>query len=638
MGALGATDRDAGLIGRDRERALLDRLLASARAGDSGSLVIRGEAGIGKTALLDHAVAHAQQMTVLRVTGVEAEADLAFAGIYGLLRPVVGKLDELPATQAAAVAGALGLAPSTGADRFLVSAGVLGLLAAAAEDGPILCAVDDAQWLDRPSADALVFAARRLRAERVAIVFAAHDGEQRRFEASGIPELRLAGLDEHSSGLLLVDRAGGAAPGVRKRLLSEVAGNPLALLELPAGLSDSQLAGTDPLPESMPLTARLHAAFQRRMEVLADGTRMALLVAASDDTGELAVVLGALQQLGLQPDVLDPAERAGLISTASGAVAFRHPLVRSALADGATLSERRRAHAALAATLSGEEQADRRAWHQAMAAISADEQVAAALDASAQRAQRRAGHASAATAFQRAAELTPEDSNRAQRLVRAAQTAWDGGQAARARELTARASALADADLRVRLLHLDGVIEMRSGNVREAAGILARGAAESTDRSLALEMLLEGSEAASYAGDYLRVAELGARAMEIEPFGERDRFIVAVLTGFAKEFAGEHAHAQSMLREAISMATMLDDPRALVWASNAAAVGGDLGDGLDFATRAVDLARKRGLLSLLPKALEQQSMYLIENSRFDAAYAAAEEAYRLSLDVGHGSG
>jgi predicted ATPase len=257
------------LPGREAECAAIGRLLDDARAGVGGALVVRGEAGIGKSALLDYARQRAAPMAVLSAVGVEAESDLAFAGLHELLRPVLGHLGELPDTQSQALAGALGLAPSTHADRLLISAAVLGLLAAAAEDGPVLCVVDDAQWVDRPSADALTFTARRLRAERLAIVFGAREGEASRFEAAGLAELTLTGLGAGPAAAILATSAGHAVASVRDRLLAEAAGNPLALLELPEGLSAEQLAGLAPLPEAMPLTPRLESVFRQRIGRLA---------------------------------------------------------------------------------------------------------------------------------------------------------------------------------------------------------------------------------------------------------------------------------------------------------------------------------------------------------------------------------
>ena len=626
------------LLGRDTECAAIGRLLEDARAGIGGALVVRGEAGIGKSALLEYARQRAAPMTVLSAVGVEAESDLAFAGLHELLRPVLGYLGELPETQSQALAGALGLAPSTHAGRLLISAAVLGLLAAAAEDRPVLCLIDDAQWVDRPSADALVFAARRLRAERVAILFGAREGEASRFEGAGLPELTLTGLGQEPAAAILAASGGQATPGVRNRLLAEADGNPLALLELPDGLSAEQLRGLVPLPEAMPLTPRLEGVFRQRIGQLPGAAQTALLIAAADNTGDAPAVLRAAATLRLPADSLDPAEKAALIRVTGGTIMFRHPLVRSALYQAATLSERQRAHAALAGALSGEENTDRRVWHQAMATLTGDEEVAAALEASARRAQLRAGHASAATAFLRAAELSTDGSRRAYRMAAAAQAAWDAGQPGRAREIVRQALPLAGDQTRAGLLHLSGVIEARTGSMREACARLLQGAEASSDPSRTLEMLLEASEAATMYGDTATSIRLAARAADIEPVTPRDRLMAVVLDGFTKGLAGDHEQAQSRLTEVHTQAATLDDPRALVWASSSVAVAGDAEHALSYANRAVEAARRQGLLSVLAEALEEQAMVLIENDSFDLGYAAAVEGYGLSLDVGHGSG
>jgi hypothetical protein len=362
-------EREVGpLVGRERECAAIDVLLEASARGESSSLVLRGEAGTGKTALLMYAAERGGGRRVLRTTGVEGESDLAFAGLYGLLRPIVDKLGELPETQAAALSSALGLGPSLGSDRLLVSAAALSLLAVAADDGPLLCLVDDAQFLDVASAEALVFSTRRLAAEPVAIVFAVREGTARVFAAPGLPELVVEGLGTEEAARLLETSAPEATEPVREWLLAEAAGNPLALLELPRGLSPAQLEGRAALPRR-PLSSRLRSAFVQRIDRLPAQTRNALLIAAVDDSGEVAVVVGAAGEARLPRDALDSAERVGLLRVVDGSIVFRHPLVRSALLESATDSQRRGAHAALAATLSGDEHADRRAWHKALATL-----------------------------------------------------------------------------------------------------------------------------------------------------------------------------------------------------------------------------------------------------------------------------
>jgi DNA-binding CsgD family transcriptional regulator len=622
------------LVGRDRECASIDELLEGALAGESGALIVRGEPGIGKSALFDYAATRADGMQLLTTAGVEEEADLAFAGLYGLLRPILGRLNELPELQANALAGALGLAPSTGSERFLVSAAVLGLLAEAAEERPVLCLVEDAHWLDTPSAEALVFAARRLRAERVAIVFAVREGEGRTFEGGGLPELLVTGLADEDARELLADSSDELVSSVRERLLAEAAGNPLALLELPAGLSDEQRAGLEALPDSIPLTARVQAAFAARVEGLPAPTRTMLLIAAVDGTGEVATVVSAAAELGVTAEALEPAEATGVVRTDGGRIAFHHPLVRAAVLDGATLAQRQRTHTVLASVLQGDEHADRRVWHHALGTLTADENVAAALEAAARRSQLRGGHASAATAFERAAELSDAEPSRSRRLAQGAEAAWAAGQPARARDLVTRSLPNADGQQRVRLLYLSGVIEARSGWLPDALAPLLEAIEGSEDASLTLEMLYDGYEFASYAAAHDQLAELTQRAAEVEPTVESDLFIAAALTAWGSELSGDVARGAVLAAEAIERAERLDDPRCLILAAVTADREGNWGDGLPHANRAVAFARERGLVSVLPQALAAQSSELIGRSRFDFGYSAAEEGRRLALDIG----
>jgi DNA-binding CsgD family transcriptional regulator len=573
-------------------------------------------------------------MAVLSATGVEAESDLAFAGLHELLRPVLDQLGELPDGQSQALAGALGLGPSAGADRFLVSAALLSLLAAAAEVRPVLCLVDDAQWLDKPSAEALVFTARRLRAEPAAILFCAREGDPRRFEAPGVHELVLAELDHGSAAALLERHAQGVPTSVRERLLAEAAGNPLALVELPAALSQAQLAGQDPLPEGLPLTTRLQAAFVQKAARLPETTQMALVISAVDDIGDAATVVRAVAQAGLPPDALDPAEKAGLIRAPAGTIVFRHPLVRSALYEAATLNQRRQAHTALAGALAGDEHADRRVWHQAMATLAADEEVAAALEASARRAQLRAAHSSAVTAFVRAADLSVDAGRRASRLAAAAHTAWAAGDPIRARGLIEQALQVTSVPERARLLFLKGVIEARCGDIRSALRILNECLDAASDPSLTLETLGEAAETAAFAGDFTQAADLGRRAATVTPATDRDRFLAAVLTGLSAAMTGDHARARRALSDAVTLAERLDDPRTLIWAASAAWAAPEIADGLSYATHAVAAARESGFVSMLPLALQLQATALLERDRFDMALIAAEEGYRLALDTG----
>ncbi|MFI0942209.1 AAA family ATPase [Streptomyces sp. NPDC021020] len=436
------------LYGRDGEAAALRGLLDGARDGRSGVLVLRGEAGIGKTALLEHAVGQAADMTVVRGSGVEFEAELPFAGLQLLLRTAMGADGALPEPQRRALRAAFGLGgvePGP-VEPMFVGLAVLSLLSEHAGDGPLLCVVDDAQWLDRASADALLFAARRLDAEGVAMVFAARDGEGA-FPAPGLPELRPAPLDEAAALALLAERSGPSgredpmAEGLRRRVLAEAQGNPLALLELPAGLRDagSAVAG----PGALPLTSRLQLAFHGRVSHLPRATQTLLLVAAADHTGELGTVLRAAGELGAGVPDLPPAQDAGLVTVDGTLLRFRHPLVRAAIHQRASLPERLAAHRALAAAADPERDADHRAWHLAAAATGPDEAAAAALERTAGRARERSGHTAAAAAYDRAARLSTDPPARLRRLLLAAESASEAGEIPRARAFADEAARLA---------------------------------------------------------------------------------------------------------------------------------------------------------------------------------------------------
>ncbi|MEV7008466.1 AAA family ATPase [Streptosporangium sp. NPDC051022] len=412
------------LHGRAAEQAVIDRLLADARAGRSGALLVRGEPGIGKTALLDYA-ASSGEMRVIRGTGVEWEAELPFAGLHLLLRPVLDRADALPEQQKRALRAAFGLASVQAGDRLLVGLAVLSLLSELAEDGPLLMLIDDAQWLDRASTDALLFAARRLDAEGIALLLAAREP----FAAQGIAELPLEGLDATAAAALL---GGEVSPVVRYRVLAEARGNPLALIELPkAALGD----GT-----ALPLTGRVQDAFLGQVKRLPEATQGLLAVASAEDTGDLEIVLRAAAGFGDHLEDLHPAESADLVRVNAGTVIFRHPLVRAAVYQGIPPSLRLAVHRALAEALDGPDDADRRAWHLAMAATGPDEEVAAELERTAVRANDRNGYAAAATAYERAARLSTRPGSQARRLTLAAETAAWAGELERAGVLAEQAA------------------------------------------------------------------------------------------------------------------------------------------------------------------------------------------------------
>ena len=625
------------LYGRRAECDALERLLADARRSRSGVLVVRGEAGAGKSALLDHAAGLAGGMVVLRAAGVQSEAELPFAALHQLLRPVLGLADRLPGPQAAALGAAIGLRPPEATDRFLVSVGVLSLLAEAAEERPVLCLVDEAQWLDRSSAEALTFAARRLEAEGVVCLFAARDGDPRDFPAPGLPELRLEGLDPEAAAALLAGAGLELPAEVVDRLVERTGGNPLALLELPGSLAPDQLAGRAALQDVLPLTTRLERTFGERVRGLPEEARTLLLVAAAETTGDPAVVLRAGARLGVEAAALDQAESAGLVRTGDGRLAFRHPLVRSAAYRTATLAARQAAHRALAEVLGGEDAADQRAWHLATATVGPDEAAAAGLEQSADRARRRGGHAAAASALERSAELTGDDRERGRRLAAAATAAWLAGQAGRAAALLDRAEPLAtDLGTQAAVAHLRGSIEASRGNALDAAAMLVAGSelAATVDPSQALQMLVEASEIASYAGDVTPTAELGRRAAALPVADKAGEFLSDLLQGMGRVAEGDGAAGASLLRRAIALAGSLEQPRLLLWAGVASFFVGETVAGDALYARAVARARREGAVGLLPRALEYQAPVELAAGRLGAAVASSTEGLRLARDTG----
>src|ERR1700722_13922242 len=384
------------LHGREAELAALNDLLDQARKGTSGTLVLRGDPGIGKTALVTHVAAAADGFRVIRAAGIEEESELPFAGLHLLLRPALDRVSALPDVQAEALRGALGLSKAGPADRFLVGLAVLSLLAELAADQPLLCVVDGAQWLDRASSDALLFAARRLDTESIVLLLCARTGA---FAAAGLPELTLTGLSTQAATELL--RADLPA-GSRYRVLAEAAGNPLALLELPRVLTDARPEGP------LPLTDRLRGAFESRFAGLPELTRTALLGAAAGGAGDPAPNLRAAGTFGASLADLDPARAADLIEVDGSALTFRHPLIRAAVHHTAPLGLRRAVHQALAAALDAPGQADRRAWQQAAAAPGPGEEIAAALERAAGQVRARGGDTGALHWYQRAAELSAD--------------------------------------------------------------------------------------------------------------------------------------------------------------------------------------------------------------------------------------
>ena len=541
------------LRGRREERAVIDRLLGGARVRQSGVLVLRGDAGMGKTALLEYAIASSSDMRVLRAVGVEAEMELPFAALHQLCAPLLDRLDGLPGPQRDALATTFGLSVGAVPDRFLVGLAVLGLLSEAAEVRPLLCVIDDAQWLDRASAQALAFVARRMLAEPVAMLFAAREPSDL---LAGLAELVLEGLGDADARALLASVIPGRLDErVADELLAETRGNPLALLELPRGLPTTQLAGGFGLPAALSLSGRIEESFKQRLEALPDDTRQLLLVAAAEPTGDPAVLWRAAERRGITGGALEPAESAGLIEV-EGRVRFRHPLVRSAIYRSATAEQRRRGHRALAEATDVQVDPDRRVWHLAEAAAGPDERTAAELERSAGRAQARGGVAAAAAFLERAAALTPEPSLRAERALAAAQMTYEAGALDDAVALLAIAEAGAVNDgshARVDLLRAQIAFASRRGS--DAPSLLLRAARElePVDPSLARATYLEALYSALFVGRLARgvgVVEVSEAALEGPP-PQAVRPPDLLLQGLAVRFTEGYAAGAPILKEAL---------------------------------------------------------------------------------------
>jgi tetratricopeptide (TPR) repeat protein len=502
------SDPTPTLLDREAERAAVDSLLGDLQSGLGRALLVRGEAGVGKSALLDYTIQAAAGMRVARAVGVESEMELAFASLHLLCAPLLDRLEDLPGPQRDALGVAFGLREGAAPNRFLVGLAVLTLLAEVAEERPLLCVVDDAQWLDRASAEVLTFAARRLLAEPVGLVFAAREPCE---QFGGLAELEVRGLpDQHARTLLDSVVRFRLDEQVRDRILAETAGNPLALLELPRGMGPTELAGGFGLVGAQPVAARIEQGFRRRIEALPADTRSLMLVAAAEPAGDPALVWRAAGQLGIPASAADAAQADGLLE-AGTRVRFRHPLVRSAVYSSASLEDRRAAHRALAEMTYRDRDPDRRAWHLAAAAPGPEAQVAAELERSAGRAQARGGMAAAAAFLRRAAELTSEPARRSERALAAGQASLQAGGLDAAAELLAMATAGPLDELQHALADLlRGQIAFASGGGSDAPSLLAKAARqlEPLDAALARQTYLDAWVAGRFAGRFAGAGDL----------------------------------------------------------------------------------------------------------------------------------
>src|SRR4051794_4819251 len=641
----------SGLLGRRSECEALDGLVEAVRGGTSRVLVLRGDAGIGKSALLEHLVASASAGgRVLRAAGGEAEMELPFAGMQALCAPMLDRVGRLPGPQRDALSTAFGLDGGAAPDRFMVGLAVLSLLADAAEDEPLVCVVDDAQWLDRVSAQTLAFVARRLLAERIGLVFALRD-EGDDHQLVGLPELAVAGIDDHDARRLLDTTIPGPLDGrVRDRILAEAGGNPLALLELPRGLTPATVAGGFGLPRTMPLVSRLEQRFVGQLEQLPEPTRRLQLLAAAEPVGDVTLLLRAAERLGIGPDALAPARALGLIDIGPR-VRFRHPLVRSAAYRSASDLDRREVHRALAEATDPEHDPDRRAWHRAHAAAGPDETVADELQRSATRARARGGVAAAAAFLGRAADLTPDPARRGERALAAAQAAFDSAAPASALEFLAVAELCPlDERQRARLARLRGEVAFGLRRGSDAPPLLLDAAARfgAIDPAAARETYLEALGAAMYSGrlaDPAGVRKAAEAARAAPPAPVPPRSIDLVLDGMATRFTDGPAAGAPPLRgalEAVRDEPLADHAATMRWLLLCPVVQSlavfELWDDAAFAavaTRGVGLAREAGALRTLPVALVYLSGVRLFDGDFAAAAALLQEADGITGTTGN---
>jgi DNA-binding CsgD family transcriptional regulator/tetratricopeptide (TPR) repeat protein len=628
---------DGALIGRAAELDALGGLLADARRERGRALVIRGEAGVGKTALLDALAQRADGFEVLQVAGVESEMELPYAALHQLCRPLLGGIEHLPVPQRAALEVAFGVSAGRPPEEPLVALAVLSLLSAHAGDAPLLCVSDDAQWLDRASARVLAFVARRLLADPVVMVFATRELTP---GSTGLPELHLEGLDRDAAEALLGARVD---ERVRDRVLAEARGNPLALLELARAASASALAPRNGVALSLPVSSRLEERFAQQLEALPAPTRRLLLVAALEPVGEPARLWTAARHLGIAPEAARPAVIAGLLDIGEK-VRFRHPLVRSAAISTAAPYERREAHRAIGAATDAELEPDRRAWHLAHAAIQPDEGLAGDLEQASGRAHLRGGLSAAAALLEFAAELTPDAERQARRRLVAAGTRLLAGDNERAQALLAQsAPRLQDAPTRAAALRMDGAIRFADGRGGETPALLfqAAMALRDADPGLARATLMESMEAAMWAGRLTSATtthDVALAAAPIAPPDGGDAAAGVLLTGYTKRFTEGYPAAVPWWRRAFeAFDAELEAAPHLLWHGMMWNAAGEILDShahAAIARRWSRMARDQGALATLPVALSGLGWYETMAGRIDLAESLLSESQEISAATG----
>ena len=632
------------LLGRDTECEALDRLLVESSAGRSRVAVLRGEAGVGKSALLDHLLSRVTGWRVTKAVGVESEMEFAYSGLHQLCLPLLDLLERLPVPQRDALATVFGRRAGTPPERFLVGLATLSLLAEAAEDQPLLCLVDDAQWLDEPSAQVLGFVGRRLLAERVAMVCAARAGSGDGVLAQ-LPELRLLGLgDGEARALLLANLHGPIDAAVREQIVAECHGNPLALLELPRTWTALELAGGYGLPRQQPVPTKIERSYARRLEALPPKTRRLAVAAAAEPLGDPALLQRAARVLGLDMAAAGPAVDAGLL-TVGRRVEFTHPLVRSAAYGSASVDQRRRVHRALAEATDADTDPDRRAWHRAQAAAGPDEQVAAELERSAIRARARGGVAAMAAFLQRSVALTADPARRAERELASAQASFQAGafDAALRQLAAADAGSLTEVQ-RAELALVRGRVAFASGQGGDAPGLLLTAARqlESADARLARETYL-----AAWGAAWVAAGQVGGADTLLEicrailalpsPPGAASPLDL-LLGGLAALTIDGHAAAAGTLRRAGTALHSIPVDDALRWgwmATPAYSAVWDIGGFSAMAVRQAQLARDAGALAQLPLHLTHLSTARVWAGDFAGAASLIAEIDDIAATTGN---
>ena len=630
------------LVGRGAEQREIDRLLDAAGKGQSGTLVIHGDAGVGKSALLEYAQERAGALRRIRSQGFSSETDLPFSGLSDLLRPLSHMIPALPAAQGRALASALALGPPVPGDRFAVSAGTLSLLAAAADEGPLLATVDDLQWVDASSVEAIVFAARRLHAEGIVMLLGVREPAGQ--VPAGLPEIHLDGLEPAEALSLLRLRSGQPVdPDVARELLVATRGYPLPIVELATLLSPEQLKGLQPLPDPLPAGKSMEQWYRRQLAAFPPGTQRLLLVLATLDSSTPGILGTVSARLGLDSSALDEAERAGLLQSDGGTPVFRHPLIRSAVYLAATPGDRRSIHASISEALTDIDP-ERRAWHRARAATGPDEGVATELEEVARQAELRSGFPAAARGLERAAELSETLTSRTRRLYGAAE-AWNrAGRWLRALALLDRVDAGGDSLLKARLEFLRGQIELWTGRSSDAVRRLSEAArsVEVAQPGVAVEMLCVAATGCFMAAAVDRALEIGEAAFRTASGkGDAAEGTAAITLAEAYLLKGEFARTRELLATAQGAMTRLPPQAALLLTPFLFFTLLNLEDyeqARTVAERFVQTLRSLSAPSLLPYTLAVQCELEFRTGRWNAALAVGSESVRLAEELGQTSG